>query len=391
MHYSPMRTIATVAKREMAVALKTKSMLVLIGLMLLLVIAGPLIINFFVDDETETIATVEMDKTAFANTSLETVPAQDRAEARQLVEDGAADAALVPSEQSDGGWDLLTNGAASQTISIAAQEAVSTTASAKAFETLNINPQDIAAATPSTQVHEIDLKNEKGGVTAENFADVLVVLIAAFVIMMSIVTFAGLVGGRVTEEKSSRVVEIILSSVRPVDFLAGKLIGNCLIGFVATVLIVVAGAVSVSTTGFAADFPLNWKLLGVMLLGELLGLLFFSCLYAAAGSLVRRTEDLQSTQMPVLLLVVATFYVPLFGWQHLETTWMQVMGWIPPMSTVVAPMEFAAGNMSWGELALSYLILAAVTAVIVWIVSRIYQRAILNNGSKMTWKQALTK
>ena len=47
--------------------------------------------------------------------------------------------------------------------------------------------------------------------------------------------------------------------------------------------------------------------------------------------------------------------------------------------------------MSWGELAASYLILALATAGVIWIVARIYQRAILNNGSKMTWKQALTK
>lgn len=392
MNYSPMRTITTVMKREMAVAFKTKSMLVLIGLLLLIAIAGPLIISFFADDdEPDTIATVGMDEAAFASTSVDTVTAQDRAAAEQLIDDEEADAALVPSEQAAGGWDLLTKGSASQSVTMAAQQAAETAASAEAYEKLNINPQDIADATPSSEVHEVDVEGSDGGITDQNFVDIFTVFIATFVVMMSIMTFAGLVGARVTEEKSSRVVEIILSSVRPVDFLAGKLLGNCLIGFAATVLIVVAGAASVTATGLVTDFPINWPLIGVMLLGELLGLLFFSCLYAAAGSLVRRTEDLQSTQTPVLMLVLATFYVPLFGWQHAETTLMNVMGWVPPVSTVVAPLEVAAGQMSWGELAASYLILALATAGVIWIVARIYQRAILNNGSKMTWKQALTK
>ena len=133
MNYSPMRTITTVMKREMAVAFKTKSMLVLIGLLLLIAIAGPIIISFFADDdEPDTIATVGMDEAAFASTSVNTVTAQDRAAAEQLIDDEEADAALVPSEQEAGGWDLLTKGSASQSVTMAAQQAAETAASAEA-------------------------------------------------------------------------------------------------------------------------------------------------------------------------------------------------------------------------------------------------------------------
>ena len=130
-------------------------------------------------------------------------------------------------------------------------------------------------------------------------AGVATVLIGAMVVVFSVMTFAGLIGGRVTEEKSSRVVEIILSSVRPVDFLAGKILGNTIVGFLATLLILGGGAISLAATGLASDIELDYGLVAVLLVGEILGLLFFGSLYAAAGSMVQRTEDLQSTQTPV--------------------------------------------------------------------------------------------
>ena len=187
------------------------------------------------------------------------------------------------------------------------------------------------------------------------------------------------------------MVEIILSTVRPVDFLAGKVIGNTIIGLLGTFLILAGGVASLAFTGAASEIQLDYGLIAALLVGEILGLLFFGSLYAAAGSMVQRTEDLQSTQMPILLIVFATMYVPMFGWTNLDATWMQVMGWVPPVSMLVAPLQVAGGNMSWLGLAGSYAVLAVVTALILIVVARIYRRAILNNGKKMTWRQVLKK
>ena len=98
-------------------------------------------------------------------------------------------------------------------------------------------------------------------------AGVATVLIGAMVVVFSVMTFAGLIGGRVTEEKSSRVVEIILSSVRPVDFLAGKILGNTIVGFLATLLILGGGAISLAATGLASDIELDYGLVAVLLVG----------------------------------------------------------------------------------------------------------------------------
>ena len=388
MQYSAMKTIGVVAKREMAVALKSK---MVVGTMLLLIlgaIIAPIAINIFSgDDEPDSVAIVGMEASAFDDSGIDATAAKDRAEAQQMVEDEEADAALVPAE--DDGWDLLSKGDSPAAVTTTVNQIVSSQAQATALDTLNIGPQELEEATPSTAVNQVNLEEEDG--SEQKMAGVATVLIGAMVVVFSVMTFAGLIGGRVTEEKSSRVVEIILSSVRPVDFLAGKILGNTIVGFLATLLILGGGAISLATTGLASDIELDYGLVAVLLVGEILGLLFFGSLYAAAGSMVQRTEDLQSTQAPILFLVMATMYVPMFGWMHLDATWMQVMAWLPPVSMLVAPLQVAGGNLSWLGLAASYLLMALATALIVVIVGRIYRRAILNNGRKMTWRQALGK
>ena len=108
MQYSAMKTIGVVAKREMAVALKSK---MVVGTMLLLIlgaIIAPIAINFFSgDDEPDSVAIVGMEASAFDDSGIDATEAKDRAEAQQLVENDEADAALVPAEND--GWDLLSN------------------------------------------------------------------------------------------------------------------------------------------------------------------------------------------------------------------------------------------------------------------------------------------
>ncbi|MDK8815148.1 ABC transporter permease [Corynebacterium sp. MSK073] len=270
MQYSAMKTIGTVAKREMAVALKTKSVVIMMLLLIIGAIATPIIIDLLSggDDEPDSVAVVGLEADAFADSGLETQAADDRDSAVQLIDDGDVDAALVPAD--DEGWELLANGTVSTTISTTVNQVVAAQAQAEALDTLNIDAQDLADATPSTKVTAVDLETDEA--SEEQMGNVAIVLIAAIVVVFSIMTFAGLIGGRVTEEKSSRVVEIILSTVRPVDFLAGKVIGNTIIGLLGTFLILAGGVASLAFTGAASEIQLDYGLIAALLVGEILGL-----------------------------------------------------------------------------------------------------------------------
>lgn len=217
----------------------------------------------------------------------------------------------------------------------------------------------------------------------------LTALAGVSIIIFTVMLFGANIGGRVTEEKSSRVVEIILAAVRPLPFLAGKVIGNVIFGFLATAILLAVGIAALFAAGLTDGITIDWSLVPILLVSWLLGMLFFGSLYAAAGALVQRTEDLQSTQMPVLLLIMAAMYVPLFGWHSTDSTWMQVFSWIPPFSIFTAPLSYAAGDFTLVQLVASLAIAALAVVVVLWLVARIYRASILNNGQKMGWIQAL--
>ena len=120
-------------------------------------------------------------------------------------------------------------------------------------------------------------------------------------------------------------------------------------------------------------------------------MLFFSALYAAAGAMVQRTEDLQSTQVPILILLLFSAYIPAFGWTNTASSWMQVASWIPPVSIFTAPLTYAAGDFSGAALAGSFTLALAATVVVVWLAARIYRRTILNNGRVSKWSEALRR
>ena len=157
----------------------------------------------------------------------------------------------------------------------------------------------------------------------------------------------------------------------------------------ACAVILGAALASMAATGMLADVDLDPATLGILMVSYILGMLFFSALYAAAGSLVSRAEELGSTQMPVMLLFFAVMYPPIFGWSAMDSTVMEVLAWVPPMSMGVAQMQYAAGNLSLLGLAASFLLLAVATLLVLMVVARIYRGSILNNGRRLTWMRAL--
>ncbi|AGF71816.1 ABC transporter permease [Corynebacterium halotolerans] len=387
MSYSSAHTITTVARREIQVALRNKGIIISVIITLLLAIGGIGVISWLTGREGDdpALAVVGMEAGAFTDTGIEASAVDDRAQAEAAVLDGDADAALVPAGH---GWDLLTEGSPSAQILGAVDQITSARASAAALEAVGVDAGEFAAATPPSAVTAVDIGDGGDGTS---LGAVVTVLAGVMILMFTVMLFAANIGGRVTEEKSSRVVEIILASVRPMDFLTGKILGNALFGLAATALIVTVAAVALNISGLLDGVDFQWGIIGILLVGFMLGLVFYGSLYAAAGAMVQRTEDLQSTQTPILILILATTYVPLFGWQVLDATWMQVLAWVPPVSVAVAPLQYAGGNLSLAGLAASYTILAVATVGVIWLVARIYRNAILNNGRKLTWRQALTR
>ena len=393
--YSPMHTITTTAKREVQILLLKKGVIVTLVIMLLAILGmigfGTWMKN---KDEAEAeaggpaVATVGIAEQLLDDAGYDARTATDRTEAEQLVRDGDVQAALIVEGDT---WEVLADGSPSTTILTGLDALSQQQARAETLSTLGISPADYEAASPQIDVVPVDINDTEGDDTAEQLTRLLTTFFALIIVMFTVITFAAQVGSRVTEEKSSRVVELILASVRPLDFLAGKLLGTVIFGFLATAVLLAVGGIGLKVSGLIDDVEIDWSALPILLIAWLLSMLFFGGLYAAAGAMVQRTEDLQSTQMPILLLLMACVYISSFGWSNTDSTFMQVVSWIPPFSIFSAPLTYAAGDFTAIQLAGSFTLAAVTTVLVVWGAARIYKRTILNNGSVTKWSQVLRR
>lgn len=423
--YNSGQIISTVAKREFSLALRNKAILTTIAIFTVLVIGGLTLFSIFgnKDDESSTLGLVGVEKQSFdatltatqrspgtnpsgsaaagndkpageqataptagdpaQSTPIESSNLASREEAEQKVKDGDLDAALVKTGQ---GYELLTKDGDKHKLYSQINGAILALGQTKALEQLGVTPEKFGEAMPDSTVKQTEVGKDSSEV---NLPAVLTVLGGVAIMSFFIITFAATLGGRVTEEKSSRVVEIILASVRPLDFLAGKLVGNTLFGLLATAILLAVGFVGIQVTGVLDGLKFDIATLPLMLVAFIIGMLLFGSLYSAAGAMVSRTEDLQSTQGPIMILMLGMVYAPMFGFSKLDSTLMQVLSWLPPFSLTVSPLQLAAGNMQLWQVLASFAIALLVTVAILALVARIYRRAILHNGAKLSWLKAL--
>ena len=398
-NYSSLGAIKLVAAREFGTFIKNKSVLVTFVILVLAVIAGlgvtSWVSNMDGSDEPDKIAVVKEEpaflKPITAQAGQEGAPnyAADvvgsAEEAKQKVTDGDVAAALVAADQPNS-WRLIAKSPQWE-MNALLQGALNSWAEANALDQLGVNPQQVAdlKGNPTITGENLDEEEE----SPESFMPVIVSLIGVAMMMMAIMTFAASVGTSVTEEKSSRVVEIMLATVRPFDLLAGKLIGIGAVGLAQMAVLLLIGAVGLQSLKFGFSFDIDPMIWVYLILFFVLGYFFFAALYAAAGATVSRSEDLSSAQMPVMILAMATIYVPAFGWSELQSTFMQVAGWIPPLSAAVAPIQFASGNYGHLQMLGAAALLALATVGVNWISARIYRATIMLTGARVTWAKAI--
>ena len=315
---------------------------------------------------------------------VELVPVANADAAREAVSNGDAAAALYPAKQ-PGQWVLLDDDAPSWLPSMF-QEALTSQTEAQQIADLGGNPTEFAqnVAGAKVSVEKLEQKNI-------DYTAIIVIGIGVMVMMTGILMFGGAVAQSVIEEKSSRVIEIMLATVRPLHLLIGKILGAAVAGLAMLTTIIVAAVISILVTGLADSFDIPWASMGLLLPYFLVGYFFFAAMYATAGSMVSRMEDFAGAQTPVVLLSLITIYVPAFGWQSLDSTFMQVMAWIPPVSVTVAPLQYASGNFSVAQLAGSLAVTVLVTAGVVAMAAKIYPRNVLRTGAPVSWRQALTR
>jgi ABC-2 type transport system permease protein len=346
-----------VADREIKARLRSKSFLISTGILLLIVLASIIIGGIRSGSPSSTpVAVVGTAADSVRGVSgLRVTSVGDVAEAEQLVRAGTVDAAVVPDPSTSLGYKLLAEDKAPAAL----------------VSELSVSPE--------VQLLNPDAVNP--GVLY------LVALGFGLVFFMSAMTFGSTIAQSVVEEKSTRIVEILMSAVPVRALLAGKVLGNSILAFGQVAVISALTVVGLTVSGQPAlltglGTPLVWFVLFFAI-----GFVQLAAMFAAAASLVSRQEDVAATTTPVTMLVMIPYFLVIFF--NDNSLVLRIMSYVPFSAPVAMPVRLFVGAAAWWEPLLSLLILLVTTAVVIVLGSRVYQNSLLRTGTRVPLREAL--
>jgi ABC-2 type transport system permease protein len=246
----------------------------------------------------------------------------------------------------------------------------------------DIDPSAVARA------RDIDIRRLGSDGSGDNW---LVTMLGVLALFFAIATYGAWVLNSVLEEKSNRVVEIVVATIPPRALLAGKVLGNGLAGLAQFAVVVgLAGAVAIAT-GALSDLPTSGPLVIVaVIVAFVLGIAFYAVGYAAAGSLVSRQEDAQSAAAPMMTIVLAAYFLSLFVVNpDPGSTAARIISLVPPVTPMAMPARIAAGEVAGWEVALAVVLMLAATWLTVRLAARVYTGALLCGGGRVPAREAL--
>ena len=354
------RSVWLVAAREIQARLRSKAFLISTGILLLISIGSVVAGGIASQNQTAPkVAVVGSAAQVVEQTeSFTVVKADDAPTAEALVRAGTVSAAVVPSTRADA---LLG-------VRIIA---------------LDSPPLGVLAAlsvTPAVSLLE-PTSRQSGGLVY------LVSLSFGLVFFMSAITFGSTIAQSVVEEKQTRVVEILMTTIPVRALLGGKVVGNSIMAFGQIVAIGSLVAIGMATTGQIGLLGAVGPSIVWFAVFFAFGFVMLAALFAATASMVSRQEDVGSATSPVLFLVMIPYLLVIFFNDNPAV--LAIMSYIPFSAPVGMPMRIFLGTALWWEPLLSLAVLLASTAVVILLGSRIYSNSLLRMGARVTLRQAL--
>ena len=210
----------------------------------------------------------------------------------------------------------------------------------------------------------------------------------AALLYVALVIYGQLVAQGVVEEKANRIIEILLATVRPRQLLLGKVVGIGLVGLLQLILVSAAALIAIRRTQAISvpDVGVEAVLAGV--LWFVLGFVLYAFLYAAAGAMVSRQEDIGSVTAPLTFLVVGTYLV--FFWVTANPTnpLAIALSVIPPFAVVLMPARIATGDAALWQFLLAVVLTLLEIAAMNWLAARIYANSVLRIGTRVRFADA---
>lgn len=219
-------------------------------------------------------------------------------------------------------------------------------------------------------------------------ADRVLASLGTIILFGTIVGYGQMTLLGVAEEKSSRVVEVILGSVSPSKLLAGKVIGIGLFAVGQMAIILTTLAVALASLDTVPIPSGTWTAMLSVFLFFLLGYAFYSTVYAAFGALMARTENASNAAGPLNLVVAVGYGTALISAGSAENVFARVLSLLPPFTPTVMPMRIVNGHAALWEVALSVTLLLLAVYWLTQLAARIYIGGVMRGGAKSRLRDA---
>ena len=240
---------------------------------------------------------------------------------------------------------------------------------------------EIMSATVEGRVHTL------GKDQMENFFYTYIMIFALY---MVILLYGQMVATNVATEKSSRAMEVLITSAKPVSMMFGKVLASCIAGFAQLVLVFGTAILCYNLNRDALSDPLITSIFAIpvdlfiyMIVFFILGFLIYAFMFGAIGSTASKLEDINTSVMPVTFLFVIAFMVVMFSMSSgsVDNAAMLICSYIPFTSPMAMFTRIAMSTVPWYEIAASVAILIGSTVGIGVLSARIYRVGVLLYGT----------
>ncbi len=376
--------IWTIAKREIVTRARSKGFLIITGLLFVGVVAIAVIQVVVSDSNDPRQVTIGLTGDGIAYSDPLQVGNADLAPIVETVGDGVA-------QLEDGAIDVLFDGSTLTweglpdfTLDSYVRDSVQQATFSRRAEDLGLSSADLGQLFAPVEIEEFRLD---GG--SDEFGVRLAAAgISGLATFMLLQIWGSFLTMGVIEEKASKVVEILLSHVRPSTLLTGKVLGLGLLAL-AQMLILVIGLVI--GLGLVQDVSIPgsvWATAPLSLVTFLLGFAFYAAAFAAAGSMVSRQEDATGAQVPVMFPLFAGYIIAAVSIDAPKNLAVTIGSFVPFTSPVLLPFRNAMVDVPLWQVVLSFAILAVSAGAMLRIAGWIYRYSLLRTGTRVTWTEA---
>ena len=374
-----------VAQREVSTKLRDKTFLGSTAFMLIVVLAATIIpalisgmggkdkIAVLDEAGTRVVAVADAMK---GGDSYEATRTADVASAEQLVRDGDVKVALLPGKD---GFEVLGKQRVETDLQNNLREAAVNLGMEQNAARAGLTPEQLRAGT---QVQERLLDPGPLPEVVAEFVNIGLALI----FYITALSFGMMIAQSVVQEKESRVVEILAAAIPIRALLWGKVIGNTVLALGQIVVIAVASLIGLLVTDQAEILKVIAPVAGWFVVFFVLGFVALAGLWAVAGSLATRQEDLGSTTLPGQMILMIPFFFSAFAGAEAKS----VASFVPIASSMSMPGRMLTENVPlWQPLA-AIAILLVTTVLIIRLGARLYERTLLQTGRKLGYREAIS-